>query len=120
MKTKESKKTKSRLILVGFFLVFIGFIILALKFGIFISKNAQEDKSINNFKEKQEIVHDDITSNKEDKEVSSKSNNEEYIALLEIPKIKLEKGLYDIKSSLNNVDKNIQILKESEIGRAHV
>lgn len=118
MKTKESKKTKSRLILVGFFLVFIGFIILALKFGIFISKNAQEDKSINNFKEKQEIVHDDITSNKEDKEdkeVSSKSNNEEYIALLEIPKIKLEKGLYDIKSSLNNVDENIQILKESDM-----
>ena len=69
MKIKESKKTKSRLILVGFFLVFIGFIILALKFGILISQNAQEDKSINNFKEKQEIVHDDITSNKEDKEV---------------------------------------------------
>lgn len=40
---------------------------------------------------------------------------EHYIAVLEIPKIKLKKGLYNIDSKLNNVDKNIEILHESDM-----
>ncbi len=36
-----------------------------------------------------------------------------YIAVLEIPKIHLKKGLFAIGDSRNNVDQNIQILKES-------
>ena len=37
----------------------------------------------------------------------------EYIAVLKIPKINLERGLVDPSSYLNNVDYNIQILKNS-------
>ena len=37
----------------------------------------------------------------------------EYIAVLKIPKINLERGLVDPNSYLNNVDYNIQILKNS-------
>ena len=37
----------------------------------------------------------------------------DYIAVIKIPKINLEKGLYDVNDINNNVDKNIQILKSS-------
>lgn len=38
---------------------------------------------------------------------------DDYIAVIQIPKINLEKGIYNIDNSLNNVDKNIFILKET-------
>lgn len=40
--------------------------------------------------------------------------DDSYIAVLEIPKIHLKKGLYDIENRKNNIDQNIQILKESD------
>ncbi len=38
----------------------------------------------------------------------------DYIAVLEIPKIRLKKGLFDINDVRNNVDQNIQIVKNSQ------
>lgn len=54
-------------------------------------------------------------------EVSKKTNNTsssinyDYKMVVEIPKINLKKGLYDINSKYNNVNYNIQILKESNM-----
>lgn len=54
-------------------------------------------------------------------EVSKKTNNTsssinyDYKMVIEIPKINLKKGLYDINSKYNNVNYNIQILKESNM-----
>lgn len=39
---------------------------------------------------------------------------EQFIMAIEIPKISLKKGLYNISSQHNNVDQNIEIIKESE------
>lgn len=36
-----------------------------------------------------------------------------YLAILEIPKINLKQGIYDINSTYNDVDKNIYVLKET-------
>ncbi len=47
----------------------------------------------------------------EKKEISV--SNEEYIAVIKIPKIGLEKGLFKKGSYNNNVNKNIQILDDS-------
>lgn len=38
---------------------------------------------------------------------------DEYIAVLEIPKINLKRGIYDKTSLNNNVDKNIYVVKET-------
>ncbi len=38
-----------------------------------------------------------------------------YIAVLEIPKINLKKGFYSLNSTLNNVDKNIQVIETSKM-----
>lgn len=39
---------------------------------------------------------------------------ENYISVIEIPKISLKRGMYSKDSKLNDVDKNIEILKESD------
>ena len=57
------------------------------------------------------IVEDD---NKEPK-VSTPVNTEKYIAVLEIPKIDLKRGIYAKSSKLNNVNKNVYLLKESDM-----
>ena len=50
--------------------------------------------------------------NSNDKEIA-KQTKDNYIGILEIPKIKLQKGFYDINNKKNNVNKNIQVLKNS-------
>ncbi len=40
---------------------------------------------------------------------------ENYLGILEIPKIKLKRGFYNIESKNNNVNKNIQVLKKSQL-----
>lgn len=56
--------------------------------------------------------------NNYDEKVSYKNNNkneEEYIGILEIKKIKLKKGFYKLNSNLNNVEKNIMIVSSSNM-----
>jgi len=43
------------------------------------------------------------------------SNYSPYLAVLDIPKINLKKGVYDITDSLNNVEKNIEVNKDSDM-----
>ena len=56
----------------------------------------------------------DIKEVKKENIVQKVSNDkEEYLAILEIPKLNLSKGFYNINSSNNNVNKNITLLKGS-------
>lgn len=75
---------------------------------------AKENNGIEMFFEKQ-IVNDNKIDELEVDDNNSKniSQNFEYIAVLEIPKINLKRGLVDIDSIYNSIDYNIQILKES-------
>lgn len=43
----------------------------------------------------------------------TKQNQNNYLGVLEIPKIKLQKGFYDINNKNNKVNKNIEVLKNS-------
>lgn len=49
----------------------------------------------------------------EEQKVSEENTIDNVIATINIPKINLERGLYDIKSKYNNVDYNIEILDGS-------
>lgn len=60
--------------------------------------------------QKEEVVVKD----EEDKKTSS-SPTYNYIAVLEIPSIKLKRGLVDYKSKYNNVKYNIQIIEHSQM-----
>lgn len=68
-----------------------------------IEKNPVEEQ-------KEEVVIND----EEDKKTSS-SPTYNYIAVLEIPSIKLKRGLVDYKSKYNNVKYNIQIIEHSQM-----
>ena len=67
-----------------------------------------EDNSIN------EQPKEEVIEKEEDKKVSS-SPTYNYIAILEIPSIKLKRGLVDYNSKYNNVKYNIQIIEHSEM-----
>ena len=66
-------------------------------------------------KEEKAVEEFFVTSySKEKKDIVKNSDNKnEYIAVLEIPSISLKRGLVNPKSKYNNVDYNIEILKNS-------
>lgn len=107
---KLSKKRGTILIQV----VLISTVILILPMDIWRQKKVEqmEIQKIEQFfiKEKREFVTDFIIEQKED---ITEKTKDDYIAVIEIPKIQLIKGLYDINDIRNSVEENIQILKES-------
>jgi len=124
------------------FLITIGVILctLGIYLGTFNYLNIKVDNAYNKMnlaildwnekdkKEKEKIKEEivNISTNNKDSNISdSNEQNKDktttkkdkyekyYIARLTIPKINLEKGLVDIKSKYNHVDKNIQIVNGS-------
>lgn len=67
-------------------------------------KNRKDNKLVNNYINKTSYSHT---------EESLISLNDNYLFVLEIPKISLKKGIYDIDSKYNSLNYNIEILDES-------
>ena len=61
-----------------------------------------------------DVNTEEITETNEE-EKTQNVNIESYIGYLEIPKIKFKRGFYEINSTLNNVDSNIEIIKGSDL-----
>lgn len=122
-KTKNSIQRKSQLLIVGSLLIIIGLGIIGGKVITNYLDKKQEESLINDFyKEQEEYVVDvpvmeEELVQEEEREQEVKSNTPEinYIAVLKIPKIDLEKGLASKDSYWNNVNRNIQILSESDM-----
>lgn len=122
---RDNKNKKEHLLsLVGFFLILLSITLVGFKLYKIKSNKLQEDnlkeefykqfEEIRNvpkieFQESEEIV---IEKQKEEKKTIKEIN---YIGLLKIDKIGLEKGLVAKNSPYNNVDINVQILKESDM-----
>ena len=110
-KVKIENKSKHLLIIMSAFLFFIAISLLVFKYYGLYEKDKQEQNSI-------ELFFEEIPTEKEESEpnlekVEEKENIIQYVAVLEIPKINLKKGLVDKNSKANNVDRNIYTLKES-------
>ncbi|MGN0993467.1 MAG: sortase [Bacilli bacterium] len=103
------KKEKNRLIIGKFFIV-LGFVLVFGYLVFNLSINLNEQKKI-----KKVIDNIDIDSYVFNEETNKKNDDLNYIAVLEIPKINLKKGLYGYNSIYNNVDKNIEILNDSKM-----
>lgn len=114
LKRKESNKDiKSQLVIIGSLLILISLIILSIKLFSFIKDKNTENQKLNNFYNEQENIKELIKA-EEITEADYSSYSVDYIAVLKIEKIGLEKGLVSKTDSDNNVDKNIQILEESD------
>ena len=124
-KTKNNNQRKGQLLIVGSFLIIIGFGILGGKIVNNYLDKKQEQNLINDFYEQQEeyvvdvpvmeeeLVEEEVVEQEEKKETTTPTIN--YIAVIKIPKIGLEKGLASKGSYWNNVNRNIEILSESDM-----
>lgn len=116
-KEKIKNKRKSQLIIFGSFLIIIGNIMIISKFlyNYFQIQTEKDliDKFYDEEKIKKKIVEEESTSNNEQNKNVTTDN--EYIGILKITKIGLEKGLVSKNSYYNNVNKNIFILNESDM-----
>lgn len=75
-------------------------------------KEVKEDELVQEFIDKNDDVK---TTTKSEEEKQEKHIEEDYLMVVEIPKINLRKGIYNINSKNNTVNKNIQIMKESDM-----
>ena len=111
-KNKIKNKRYSILIMIGVFFIFLGSSYL-----IYNKYNNEKQDSINDgliedyFKVEDEIIETPQKEIEEEKPVPKEKID--YIAVLEIPKIKLKRGIVDKNSSYNNVNRNIYTLKET-------
>lgn len=113
----KSDKVKSQFIIIGSLLIVIGICLIGIKLFLNISENYREKEAISKFYDKQENLN--VSTEVVEKQLEDTTSKEtklnviEYIAILKIPKINLERGIVAKDSKYNNVDRNIQILKES-------
>lgn len=74
------------------------------------------DQKVNtNDKETEEVLIDENNIIEETEKLKPTKKEKNYIFVLEIPKINLKRGVFEKNSSNNNVDRNIEILKESDL-----
>ncbi len=102
------EKRKFGFSLLLFILYFLGMFLL------YKTRNVPYQKIIN--EQVVQINKNKIQTEKEikqEEEISISNKIDTSIGTLEIPKIRLVKPLYSLESSLNNVDKNVTILKGS-------
>ena len=107
-----TRKKRNRIIVVVLIIVISSFLLLPKliqKFSIEKENNKEVKIFLNENKSVSKI------ENKEKDSTPTPINEEHYIALLEIPAISLKRGFYSKDSKKNNVDQNIQILKDSDM-----
>ena len=116
-KEKRNNKRQSFLGIVSSFLLFFGSIIIVINLVDNQSKKIIEKKAMDDFFKVQNQVNqlEDIEENIEQEEEISNNKTYSYMAVIEIPKIKLKQGFFDKKSYYNHVDRNIKILNESDL-----
>lgn len=117
-KRKIKSKILSRLLsVVGFLLICFGFGFICFKIYQNYSIKQLEDNSIQEFFEIKEENNSNTDNNIETKqEVSSTPKSSyNYIAVLEIPKINVKRGLLSIDDRNNNINRNVAILKGSDM-----
>lgn len=122
-KKENNKGSNSQLIIVGSFFILLSISIVSVNlFTDYINKQTEKDL-IKQYYETEEyivdvpVVEEEIVQ--EEQQVEEKKEDKKvevnYIAVIKIPKIGLEKGLASKDSYWNNVNRNIQILTESDM-----
>lgn len=112
-KEKNKKKFKSQFLVIGSLSILVGISIIGYHiYSDYRLKNIEDNNIQEFFNEEQneETIQEEVFVEVENKKVDE--TNYDYIAVLEIPKINLKRGLSQDKY-YNNVNRNIEILKGS-------
>ncbi len=75
-------------------------------------KDKKEEEKISSFFDLQKEIQDTI---KTPENMERNSNNENFIGILDIPKINLQRGFYSLESSKNTVDIGLEVIKGSQM-----
>ena len=118
-KEKRNRNQKSRLLIIGSLLLLFGIVVIGGKYIYNYLSYKEEIKVIDEFLETEveEITIENVIEETPE-EPTTKEEQEpiyNYIAVLEIPTINLKKGLLSIDDKNNNVDKNIEVLQNSDM-----
>ena len=118
-KNNNKKGQKSQLLIVGSLLILIGISVIGIKIFLDVRADNLEDIALVEFYEEQEEIDNEVPTETEETENGTEqvksTNSLDYIAVLKIPSIGLEKGLVAKDSYYNNVNRNIKILDESDM-----
>ena len=112
-KEKNKKKFKSQFFIIGSLSILVGISIIGYHiYSDYRLKNIEDNNIQEFFNEEQneETIQEEVFVEVENKNVDE--TNYDYIAVLEIPKINLKRGLSQDKY-YNNVNRNVEILKGS-------
>lgn len=110
---RRKRKNKSWLYIIGSLIFLCGAGLIFYDYYSEQKINIQEQEAIEEFYE-EEIITDSIEEPQKIEEVEEQVKVN-YIAILKIPKIKLERGLVDPSSYLNNVKYNLQWIDGSSM-----
>lgn len=105
----KKRKNKSWFLLTGSLLFLVGVGLVTYDYISNKTINNEEQKALEEFYQEEIIVESTVdTPKKEEVKEQVKVN---YVAVLKIPKISLERGLVDPNSYLNNVNYNLEFVK---------
>ena len=110
---RRKRKNKSWLYIIGSLIFLCGLSLVFYDYYLEQKINIQEQEAIEEFYE-EEIITDSIEEPQKIEEVEEQAKVN-YIAILKILKIKLERGLVDPSSYLNNVKYNLQWIDGSSM-----
>lgn len=119
-KIKNNKNSKGQLIVVGSLLIILGTLIIGGKYLYNYLETKNEEQLIDTFFEEQKENTEDTTPEVPEEKVETEKPQPtktkiDYFAVIKIPKIGLEKGLANKGSYYNNVNRNILVVKESDM-----
>ena len=107
----KRRKNKSH-ILFGSFLIILGIVLPLSKELYNYTHDKKEESKVEYFFDNHK---DDIDKQDTEQKNTKQETTYNYIAVLEIPTINLKRGLVDKTNKNNNVNRNITILKESDM-----
>ena len=101
-------------------LITIAVVPVLLKYYVIYQNEKRVQEKIDNFFEEQEVIKEENAEQEEqeeqeDKEEIKNTNIDNYILVLDIPKLNLMRGIYDKDSKENDVNRNVKILNESDM-----
>jgi LPXTG-site transpeptidase (sortase) family protein len=123
----NNKLKKSHSLLIGSLLVFVGVISLSWNYLLKMKDEIYSDMKISmmdvsdnsNDTISQTITDTPIANNVSDSETSTSNNYEvdysKYLGVLEIPRISLKRGFYNIGSKYNNIQYNVTMVEGSTL-----
>ena len=112
----EKERKSSFIKLISFILIAIGCTLVVYKMTEPVVKEKKENKLLEEFYKNEVILEQNQGKEEEQSLINeeSKEDKPRFIAVLKIPKIKLEKGLYERNSKYNNIEYGIEILESSD------